>query len=358
MTDAHASYIDLLSDKCGSTWSEIERARQHSRQTRDRLVNCISDYLQNFDLGADTDFVVFGSLARDEFTIGSDVDWTLLIDGAANPEHRIVAQNLAEALGAGAFQEPGTSGTFGSLAFSHDIIHKIGGDHDTNANMTQRVLLMLESDALSINTDEARDSAAYKRVLNQVFQRYIANELERGERSGRPFAPRFLINDLIRYWRTVCVDFAYKEHEQRGKKWAIRNIKLRFSRKLIFAAGLIMCYRVKSSFSDTSSVEEVQGELFDTSCMTPLEIISRFLLDNASTETASMLLKQYDRFLGMLNDKEKRTKLEQLDRQEAYKDEVFAEARRIGGEFQKSLDTLFFMEHNDLAKFVRGYGVF
>ncbi|HMG69176.1 MAG TPA: nucleotidyltransferase domain-containing protein [Chitinophagaceae bacterium] len=31
---------------------------------------------------SDVDLVVFGSIARNECTIGSDVDWTLLIDGS------------------------------------------------------------------------------------------------------------------------------------------------------------------------------------------------------------------------------------------------------------------------------------
>jgi hypothetical protein len=33
----------------------------------------------------------FGSLGRNEFTVGSDLDWTLLIDGIADPAHFDVA---------------------------------------------------------------------------------------------------------------------------------------------------------------------------------------------------------------------------------------------------------------------------
>jgi len=32
----------------------------------------------------DTSIVVSGSLARDEYTAGSDIDWTLLVDGSVD----------------------------------------------------------------------------------------------------------------------------------------------------------------------------------------------------------------------------------------------------------------------------------
>ena len=35
----------------------------------------------------DTSIVVSGSLARDEFAKGSDIDWSLPMDGSADPKH-------------------------------------------------------------------------------------------------------------------------------------------------------------------------------------------------------------------------------------------------------------------------------
>src|SRR5580692_10630832 len=65
------------------------------------------------------------------------------------------------------FRPPGQTGTFGNMAFSHDIIHQIGGQNDTNKNTTQRILLLLESCAIGKRTD------AYERVILGVINRYL-----------------------------------------------------------------------------------------------------------------------------------------------------------------------------------------
>ena len=70
-------------------------------------------------------------MARNEFTEGSDLDWTLLVDGQAKPNHQDTVVELRKMF-KNKYKNPGPTGTFGGLAFSHDIIHHIGGLEDDN----------------------------------------------------------------------------------------------------------------------------------------------------------------------------------------------------------------------------------
>ena len=87
-----------------------------------------------------------GSLARDEFTSGSDIDWMLLIDGQADPKHHDLYRLVDSRVRQLAVKSPGEEGTFGTMVFSHNLIHEIGGEDDTNLNLTRRSSLLLESE--------------------------------------------------------------------------------------------------------------------------------------------------------------------------------------------------------------------
>lgn len=130
--------LDSLRARLGATWIALAAARTDAeRQVADlaRLLDGTTP--------SDTSIVVFGSLARGEVTQGSDVDWTLLVDGQAHPSHLDAALDIDQRLVAANMKKPGREGTFGGLAFSHDLVHYIDGAQDTNRNTTQRILLLL-----------------------------------------------------------------------------------------------------------------------------------------------------------------------------------------------------------------------
>jgi predicted nucleotidyltransferase len=198
LTPVSDSPVEKLAIRLGVKWENLRAARERSYAERRRLQSELSE----FD-NADSTVVVFGSLGRDEFTVGSDLDWTLLVDGIADPGHLDVAFAIRDKLETLGHKSPGREGLFGSLAFSHELIHQIGGQDDTNATTTRRILLLLESGVLG-------RGEAYKRVVSNILHRYLKEDRGLWYGSGEFKIPRFLLNDISRYWRTMAVDFAYK----------------------------------------------------------------------------------------------------------------------------------------------------
>src|SRR5947209_1186051 len=104
-----ATPLDALCDKLQKRWASIDAARHAADVEREKIAGILATHGL---VSSDTSFVVFGSLARREWTIGSDVDWTLMIDGQADPNHLKVAQTIASRFIEAKLQSPGPTQTF------------------------------------------------------------------------------------------------------------------------------------------------------------------------------------------------------------------------------------------------------
>jgi predicted nucleotidyltransferase len=345
--------------------SPFPATREASAKTRDELDKMLISKIGNY-ASEDTSVVVFGSLARGESTSRSDLDWTYLVDGQANSDHLRIAQEIQKAISEHPeFRPPGQTGTFGNMAFSHDLIHQIGGQHDTNKNTTQRILLLLESATIGKNIQ------AHDRVIRGVINRYLEEDTHLLSHDSKSYrVPRFLLNDIVRFWRTMAVDFASKQRDRAGAGWGLRNAKLRMSRKLIFASGLLVCFSanfdpgLQKKISTTISSENdaiklnLVNHIRDLVRLTPLEILDNAIkLCGVSGGTAERLFKAYAEFLIMLNDDKVRRALEVLRAKDSRTDVTFQRIREISAQFESALSEIFF-ENSRLAPLTRKYGVF
>jgi predicted nucleotidyltransferase len=345
-----------LQAKLGSDWTHIWKAERVTDETLQRLGSVLVPD-QNRPLVEDATVIFFGSIARGECTSNSDTDWVVLVDGQVDEQHFQAYRRTRKALIEASFIQPGSSGTFGNLAFSHDIVHRIGGQDDTNRNLTFRMLLLLES--VSIGERIVRD-----RVIRAILRRYLADDPSWTFRSDGKI-PRFLLNDSVRFWRTMAVDFADKFHDQAGEKWALRNVKLRFSRKLIFLFSMLACFSWQlhrseiSSDRTSDSVESALSYLFGYFDRAPLEVIADELLrEGVSTETCDKILSSYNEFLGVLDDDAKREELEKLPRDLAEKSELFQNLRTLSHTFRDGLREWLFDTNGRFFELVRDYGLF
>ncbi len=163
----------------------------------------------------------------------------------------------------------------------------------------------------------------------------------------------------------MAVDFATKQRERAGAGWALRNVKLRMSRKLIFVSGLLVCFRchLRNLAIIYDIPEKPAGALIEYvstyANQTPLEILADALMDyNISEETVCDLLDSYDAFLECLNNVGHREILKNLSLEASKDDKVFQQMRKIGHRFQRGLDKLFFVENEELRNLIQKYGIF
>lgn len=355
-----ASGFDGLCAQWQQHWPAIAHARDQAPQIRQQIREAILQTDAQL-IPPDAALIVFGSLSRNEWTTGSDVDWTLLLDTGANPQHYCVAQRIGQILSQLNLAQPGNTGTFGNMTFSHDLIHQIGGQEDTNVNQTRRLLLMLESTAII-------GSVVHQRVLRQILQRYVQDGLPvtMSAQQDAPEMPRFLLNDIVRYWRTMTVDYAKKAWDSPNHKWALRKSKLRLSRKLMFTSGLLMCFAcvLKPDNGDEPLFDHEHPEsrlvnvLLRAVGQTPLDRLCDALLQFSTMQTAEQLLGAYDRFLAVLNDPDARQTLTRLTPELAADSDLFCQVEQIGQQFQTALESLFFDDSPSLAQCIRRYGIF
>lgn len=328
-----AGALERLAGRGGGQFDNLFVARERSAV---RLAE-LSRLIEPFPRDPDACVVLFGSWGRRELTSQSDDDFLVLVDGSERADVQPDADELRAVVGGGR-REPGTHGGFGEAAFCTDLAERIGLDEDVNRNLTRRMLLMLESVAV------AGDNA-YRRCFDRVLDGYLEDSLN----DRHP--PRFFINDLIRYWRTICVDFVGKKREG-PEKWALRNAKLRTARKLLFASGLLpllLCHHYRKA--------EIRPFLIDQLSAPPTDRVAYAFLEAGAIDPGTRALGAYDRWLGMLDDASVREHLQDLRREDAARSPVFQEVRRYADEIEQGLLTLLF-DTQPLRVLVREYGIF
>lgn len=350
-----ATALETLESQLGANWSALRAARERTAEVVDRLSASLSDLTD-----ANCSVVVTGSLGRAEATEGSDADWVLLIDGPSDPEHAILARKIERRVRSIVPKEVGPTGTFGDIVASHELVHYIAGTRDSNENLTRRILLLSESRALT-------SPFVRERVIRNVLARYVLYDRSVQSRSGRrQVVPHFLLNDVVRYWRTMASGYASKMWERSRQGWGIRNVKLRFSRKLLFVWGLLASFSAEL-FAPAELYQVENDEQFylmladlirNQTDVPPLELLARVVLDAGDNEVANDIFSSYDAFLQVLGNSEARAGLEGVRFEDALDNPTYAGLRDVSQRFRHGITRLFFEVHPRLPMLIRDFGVF
>lgn len=353
--------LEALEQRLGARWEAIGRARIET----DQILAALRDALEGLD-DPDCAVVVTGSLGRGEANAGSDADWILLVDGPSDPSHARLAREIGPRIRSVVAKDVGPTGTFGEIVASHDLVHYIAGSRDTNKNLTRRMLLLAESRALT-------NPMVRERVIRNVLARYVLHDRPVSNKQGRydPI-PHFLLNDVVRYWRTVASDYASKMWERTQQGWGIRNVKLRFSRKLLFVWGLLASFSGPlfdrpsdqgGLLAQAANEEEFLLLLLDLireqTEVVPLELLARVATaDGVADDTVRDIFGAYDEFLAALADPERRDHLESIPFDQALSDEAYEPLRKASSRFRFAINALFFEQHPQLPELIHKFGVF
>jgi hypothetical protein len=173
----------------------------------------------------------------------------------------------------------------------------------------------------------------------------------------------------------MTVDFAYKQRDRQNRGFAIRNLKLRMSRKLLFLADMIACFECHTDFASpedrtdfysTKQVHSVIRRLRSVLSQSPLDIIATALLRLPELDVHSRkLLDAYDSFLSMLADEQilptgltVRQHLDALPVEQLGTDQIASQGRDVSHRFRDAIRSIFLNPDNPLGQLTIEYGVF
>jgi predicted nucleotidyltransferase len=284
-----------------------------------------------------------GSFGRCEASPHSDLDLFIVgkRDGNAGPDDKkgsllnrldeiCIKADLIEVTRQLKIPEFSGDGRYLTHYSVHEFTNTLGTPEDDVTNtFTARLLLLLESRPLL-------EPTVYWNVIEAVLAAYWRDY----EDHKTDFMPAFLANDILRLWRTFCVNYEARTErvpEEKKAKGKLKNYKLKHSRLLTCYSALLYLLAVYGSEKTVSP-----SAALDMIKRTPTERLE-WLLGKPELEDAksaiNKLLEQYQRFLETTNANEKELVCRFMDKSTSrsyatasyeFGDNVFDVMARIG----------------------------
>jgi predicted nucleotidyltransferase len=185
---------------------------------------------------------------------------------------------------------PSSAGT-ADFALEHHVDRLVGAlgqpQDDAENTFTARLLLLLESRPLI-------EEVVYRDVIDRVLRAYWRDF----EDHAGAFVPGFLANDVLRLWRTFCVNYEARtqsEPAERKAKRNLKNYKLKHSRLLTCYSALAYMLLVFGQ-RRTVTLEAAR----DMVALSPTERIEEIERRSASAARgARRIVSLYERFLSV-----------------------------------------------------------
>lgn len=295
-----------------------ERRRTSSARLsafRQALLREIPPHERDELIGEHTCIYAVGSGGRGELASHSDLDLFLVKHGEPRRVDEIRLQSaVLRAMRSEGFDDPSNDASFLKLHAAEHLIERLGEPRDDTENtFTVRMLLLLESRALL-------GESAHAELARKSLDAYWKNT----EAHREDYLPIILLNDVIRYWRMLLLNYESKTAEKQRavnrmypdlgspeRKRAdldleadknLRSYKLRFSRCLLCYSSVAYLMAEAHRTRIESQRAHVTREVVDRMVrLTPLERLSE-AIERARTapgvpEIGASLESLYARYL-------------------------------------------------------------
>lgn len=316
---------------------EVGEALEKRRSETAARIKELKSKLVNAEKLCDEKACVFatGSFGRGEASQHSDLDVFIVGEGprkkpALDPLDQILVKaDLIEAIRAMNIPDFSKGGQYLTHYTVSELTAFLGRpDDDATNTFTTRMLLLLESRPLL-------GDKVYHRVLKEVFAEYWRDY----EDKKTVFRPVFLANDILRLWRTFCVNYeAFTEREPADKraKRRLKNYKLKHSRLLTCYSALLFLLAVHVK-NGTVSPEDA----LEMTSLTPTQRLEWLMKQSHLAKAHSpveKLLNQYDEFLRRTDASEEH--LEEIFKDKTQYDVLFKVGNELGAYVLEALNAI------------------
>ncbi len=307
------------------------------------------------DVPEGIDVVLCGSFGRQELTPGSDCDFLILVQSDVDADYisqlRLHVRDAAREL---QLEPPGATGLFGDFAIATELYGRVGLDTDSYPNATRRMLLITES-VSALNPDVRRST------IDRILQRYCSDYGKQNTDQVRNRVPRFFLNDLMRYWRTITVDYAAKQWMDGREASHLRRVKLLTSRKILFAGTFATGLTASYLADDERRLSERIQEHIASQCdQTPLDRLMALHEKLGSDGQAALVrvLRAYCSFVSCMASEQDKSLIKNgfpdADHQSS---NLRMRVEKITDDIQEGLEQIFF-DDPYLASLTRSFGLF
>lgn len=262
----------------------------------DAKIKALRDDMEaSFDikLKFDKNICVFacGSLGRMEMTSHSDLDLFFIVMDDEEQNERLCSNidtynffaKMYKINKEHGFQDPSKGGAYWEFITQKQLKDVGSRQEDFNNGFTARMLLLLESKPIF-------NDSAYNVLVKDILSKYFIDY----DNHHRNFSPQYLMNDILRYWYTLTLNYEYRRDpfDDKNKKYW-KRLKLKFARKLTCFSMIACLYKPNITMEDVISFVK----------MTPFE-----RLENIKTfvpnidESIESIKNEYEWFLELRNE--------------------------------------------------------